>query len=333
MTATVTRRPRLGLTFERRGVPYPVPSEGARLRIAFVGQSTYFEATSLHEDSDRIATAFIEFREGRDPEELMAALRALEPHVVVVFRPELIPAGLFHGLRAATLGFITEPLPRTEGAGTHPDLKRRLWELGAVDQSNFDRVVSFDPLMIETAESIMPVWRSVPLPVADRYFAPVRPIEGKPRICFVGRSTEHREAFLLPIKHEYDILHLACGVDADRLETVLAEHDVTVNLHNEDYESFENRVCIHLAAGHLVISEVLNPRHGLEPGIDYVEIHQPYELADLMVPLHRWPGSYDRVRIRGRMKAEQYRASAVYPRLVHDLYLDLAGFGTERPNS
>jgi hypothetical protein len=235
-------------------------------------------------------------------------------------------------LRAATLGFLTEPLPRKEGK-KHPDLDRRLYELRAVDMSNFDRVVSFDPLMIETAESILPVWRAVPLPVADRYYAPVEPIAGRPRICFVGRSTEHREAFLLPVKHEFDILHLAFGVDADRLETVMREHEVTINLHNEPYESFENRVCIHLAAGHLVISEKLNPRHGLEPGLDYLEIYSPEELLDLLVGLHRWPGTYDRVRVRGRQKAEQYRASAVYPRLIHDLYLDLATFGTERPKS
>jgi hypothetical protein len=30
------------------------------------------------------------------------------------------------------------------------------------------------------------------------------------------------------------------------------------------------------------------------------------------------------------MKAEQYRASEVYPRLINDLYLDLARFGTDR---
>ena len=329
MSGTVTRRPRFGYSFDYGGSPYPPPPGGAALRIAFVGQSTYFRATSLDEQSDRVRTTYVEFREGRDADDLMAALRDHDPHVVIVFRPELIPPGLFHGQRFAALGFLTEPLPRIAGA-RHPDLDRRLHELRAIDQSNFDRIVAFDPLFVETAEEIMPVWRSLPLPVADRYYRDVRPINGAPRVCFVGRSTEHRERFLLPIKHEFDILHLAFGVDADRLEDVLDEHDVTINLHNEPYESFENRVCIHLAAGHLVISERLNPRHGLEPGIDYVEIGSPDELLDLMLALHRWPGSYDRVRVRGRMKAEQYRASEVYPRLINDLYLDLARFGTER---
>jgi hypothetical protein len=297
--------------------------------MAFVGQSTYFVATSLDEQSPRIETRYFEFREGRDPDLLIAGLREFDPHVVTVFRPELIPTGLFHGLRAATLGFVTEPIER-RGGKRHPDLDRRLHELRAIDRSNFDRVVAFDPLIIETAEEIIPIWRSVPLPVADRFFADVRPITGSPRVCFVGRSTPHRERFLMPVKHQFDILHLAFGVDADRLATVLDEHDVTINLHNEPYESFENRVCLHLAAGHLVVSEPLNPRHGLEPGIDYLEVQSPEQLLDALTTVHQWPGTYDRVRIRGRMKAEQFRASLVYPRLVHDLLLDLAAFGTGR---
>lgn len=328
-SGTITHRPRFNFSFDRASSPYPTPAPGSPLRLTFVGQSTFFQATSLDERSDRIHTSFVEFRHGRDPAELEAGLREHDPHVVVVFRPELIPAGMFHGARFATLGFLTEPLPRTKG-GAHPDLERRLDDLRAVDQSNFDRIVSFDPLFIETAEQIAPVWRSLPLPVADRYYRDVAPIMQRPRVCFVGRSTEHREWFLGPIKHEWDILHLAFGVDADKLAEVLDDHDVTINLHNEPYESFENRVCIHLAAGHLVISEALNPKHGLETGIDYLEIATREDLFEMMFALNRWPGSYDRVRIRGRMKAEQYRASRVFPRLIHDLYEDLATFGTDR---
>jgi hypothetical protein len=328
MTPTVTRRPRFGMTFERENSPYPMPPAGAPLRLAFVGQSTFFVATSLDEDSPRIKTRFFEFRRHADPEPLIAGLREFDPHVVIVFRPELIPDGLFADLRAATLGFMTEPLPRM--GRDNPNLQQRMREMQEIDRANFDRIVAFDPLLSESTEKLVDIWRTLPLPVADRYYMPVRPMTAAPRIVFVGRSTEHREAYLLEPKHQLDILHLAFGVDADMLEQVLADHDVTINLHNEDYESFENRVCLHLAAGHLVISEKLNPRHGLEPGIDYIEVNSPEELMEVLLPLQRWPGTHDRIRERGWLKAEQFRASAVYPRLVNDLLLDLRAFGTER---
>ncbi len=46
----------------------------------------------------------------------------------------------------------------------------------------------------------------------------------------------------------------------------MREHHVGINLHNEPYLPFENRVSLHLAAGHLVLSEPLDPLHG--PGRD-----------------------------------------------------------------
>ena len=126
------------------------------------------------------------------------------------------------------------------------------------------------------------------------------------------------------------MLHVAFGVDAERLDAPMRAHDVGINLHNEPYPSFENRVSLHLAAGHLVLSEPLDPTHGLEPGIDYLEVSTPEHLHATIALLQRSPNAHHRVRVRGRMKAEGFRASRVYPRLVHDLLLDLRAFGTER---
>jgi hypothetical protein len=36
------------------------------------------------------------------------------------------------------------------------------------------------------------------------------------------------------------------------------------------------------------------------------------------------------VRVRGRRKAEQFRASRVYPRLITDLLADVRAFGSPR---
>jgi hypothetical protein len=310
--------------------PYPTPRDGTPLRLAFVGQTTFFAACALEEQSPRRRTTFVEFRAGGDAGAMLARLQAFAPHVVVVFRPEVLPPGVFADLRAPVLGFLTEPIPRGDTRRAHIDLQRRRHDLAALDPANVDRIVAFDPLIVPAADEVMPVWRSLPLPVADRLYRPVRPTHGKPSILFVGRSTEHRERFLARPKAELDIVHAAFGIGVDELDALMAAHDIGLNLHNEPYPSFENRVCLHLAAGQLVISETLSPTHGLEPDIDYVEIADPYALLGVLRTAVRFPRTYERVRLRGRRKAEAFRASAVYPRLVDDLLRDLRAFGTGR---
>jgi len=310
---------------------YPLASVAGPLRLAFVGQSTFFDACSLHEHGPRVVTRFIEFREGADVDAMLASLEAFAPHAVIVFRPEIVPAGAFAGVRAPTLGFLTEPVPRLGDGRPHPDLRRRREDLRKTDPANFDRIVSFDPLIVPVASELMAIWRSLPLPVADRFYAPARRLgDRRPQMLFVGRSTPHRESFLTKAKHEFDLLHVAFGLGASELEEVMGAHDVAINLHNEPYPSFENRVCLHLAAGHLVLSEELSPTHGLEPGIDYLQIADGDDLLRIGHELAIDPDAHHRVRVRGRRKAEEFRASRVWPRVIGDLMRDLAAFGTDR---
>jgi hypothetical protein len=308
--------------------PYRTPAAGEPLRVAFVGQRLYFSACALSAPVAGIEPHFVDHRGGADPLAMLRRLDDLRPHVVVVFRPEIVGPGLFDDLPAATLGFNTEPLPR--GPAVHPDQLFRLSELAQTDAGQFDRIVTFDPLSAQAAASHLPVWRSLPLPVDDRLFAPVRAPGRPPRVVFVGYSTEHRERYLVDAKHHFDVLHIAHGVSGERLHDLFARTDVAINLHGEGYPSFENRVCLHLAAGHLVLSEPLSPLHGLEPGIDFVEVRSPAALVEAIAGLRDHDGVHDRVRRRGRRKAEQFRASRVWPRVLADLRRDLAAFGTRR---
>lgn len=313
-----------------RALPYRLPADGSPVRLVFVGQSTFFEACSLGDELARhISSAFVEFRAGADSAEMLRRVRAARPQVVVVYRPELIPEGALAEVDALTIGFLTEPIPRTS-AGSHVDLERRLADLEALDGRNFDRIVSFDPLIAGTASRAAEVWRSLPLPVADRYYRSAGPMRAVQTLLFVGRSTPHRERYLVPLKHRFDLLHVAHGAGAAMLEELLDDCDVGINLHSEPYPSFENRVSIHLAAGHLVLSEPLSPLHGLEPEIDFMEIHSPEHLERLVTAIRDTPEAFTAIRVRGRMKAELFRASAVWPRLIHDAALDVAAFGGRR---
>jgi hypothetical protein len=298
-------------------------------RLAFVGQREYFEYCSLEEPAGGVVPAFFDFRPDAPLDPLRAALEAFAPDVVLVFRPEIAPAGAFDGLGAVTIGYLTEPLPRAGGV-SHPDLDARLESLRRADPGNFDRICSFDPLIAATAERIFPVWRSFPIPVTDRVFAPVRTAHGPPRLLFTGRSTDHREAFLGPVKHDFAVVHLAHGVTQEQLQPFMADVDIGLNLHNEPYPTFENRVCVYLAAGLLVITEPLSPYHGLRPGVNLVVADAPWKLWEIVRQIARTPDAFATVRRRGRQAAERFRASRVYPALVQDVLTDIAAFGARR---
>ena len=300
-----------------------------RLRVAFVGQSVYFRQCAQELPAGGVEPYFIDFRAAAPEKPLLRRLQELDADAIVVFRPEIVPTGLFDTLRAVTIGYLTEPLPRANGRH-HPDLAARLGWLEQVDAGNFDRIVSFDPLIADTAAQVLPVWRSVPIPVADSLFMDVRERPAEPRLLFVGRSTEHRERLLAPVKLRHPIVHIGHGLHGEALRALLAHSDVQFNLHNNPYPTFENRVCIALAAGHLVISEPLSPDHGLLAGRDYLQVTAPEDLLELADQLARDPQARRDVQISGRERAEEFRASTVYPALLGDAIADIAARGTPR---
>lgn len=291
--------------------------EDATQRIAFVGQGVFFRQCSLELPVAGLEPTFVDFRAGASANALQARLLELDPDVVVIFRPEIVPRGLLSSLRAVRIGYLTEPLPRTKDDG-HEDLATRMWWLEQVDPSNFDRIVSFDPLIAGTAERVLPVWRSVALPVADSLFMDVHERARPPRVIFIGRSTEHRENLLAPLKARHELTHIGHGLYGAPLARLLRTADVQLNLHNNPYPSFENRVSIALAAGQLVISEPLSPDHGLAAGEHFLEIRSARELSARVGELVEDPNAFLDVQHAGHERAELFRASAVYPPLIHD---------------
>jgi hypothetical protein len=308
------------------------------VKACFVGQREYFEQCSLLSPAGGIQPSFVDHRGGADPAAVRVALDEIRPDVILVFRPETLPAGFLHGFEGLTLGFNTEPIPRDASGEVHPEQAFRLSELAQTDVGQFDRIITFDPMGAATAEAAgIPVWRSVPLPVADHLYADsLRPPGRPPRVAFIGYSTEHREQWLVGVKHEFDVLHvvtglrIAAGLDGSSTRELWGSIDVGINLHVGPFPSFENRVCLHLAAGHLVVSEPLDPSHGLEPGIDYIQVRSPATLKQVIRALHANPDAFRATRIRGHAKSEAFRASRIFPRLFADFVADVRAFGTSR---
>lgn len=309
-------------------LPYRLPAPDAAISVAFLGQSAAIAPHLPPAEAGRLRSTAHDLRDGSDFAAVVA--EAGDPDVLVVFRPDLIPAGALAEYRGVVLGVSLDLLPAA-GRVAHENLDYNLAMLRRADAANIDRLLVTDALGFEAAAATLPAWRSAPLPVADRHFRTPQLSRRPPRIVFVGHSTQHREQMLVDQKHRFDATHYASGLSGDELDEVLAAHDVGVCLHNDTYVAgFPHTVLLHLAAGHLVLAETLKPHYGLDPGIHYVEVGGRHDLDLRVHQTQKTPDAYDRVRRRGNHFAQQFRASQQWPRLIGDLIDDLRVFGTHR---
>ncbi len=279
--------------------------------VAFLGSRVWLDGCAPAGALEGLTAERFEAPLGADSERLLSELAAFGPHVTVVFDPPSIPAELLRGIPGVTLGVLV--------AGAPEHLTPELVQL--------DRLLSFSPALTGTVVAGAELWRAIPPPVSDLLFARVRPLSGAPRAMSIGRSTAHREAMLMPAKHHHDLLQVIHGVSGSELLELLLEYDVGVHVGAEPGGSHGQQVGVHLAAGQLLLSDELAPAHGLERNIDYLHVESPDGLVWVLDRLARFPTMHHRIRVRGRLKAEQYRASRVFRRLTHDLLADVSAFG------
>jgi hypothetical protein len=278
------------------------------LRLAVVGQAAHVRHCALEAPAGGLEPHFVDVPAATAPDALNHRLRALAPDVVVAFRPELLPPEVFAGLDAVVAGWTTEP-PET---------------LKPFPHEAYDRLVGVEPA---AGPTVAPFWRALPLPVADSCLAPVRPVRGRPRLVFAGVANARRDRWLDPVKHRFDLLHVAHGLSGENLRELLARSDVAVDLRGETYPRLEHRRGLFCAAGLLLVAERGSALHGLRPGIDFVEVGEDWELVETCARIVREPNAFAAIRRSGRRRAERLRASRFWPAFVADLLADVAAFG------
>jgi hypothetical protein len=291
------------------------PAQGQPLRVAFLGSVTWLDGCAPPEPARGLLPAHFSVGAPGEAGARTSAIEDFAPHVTVVLDPPSFPAEVLQALPGLKLGILVAGRPEDE----HAEGLARL-----------DRVLSFRPELTGTEIGGVVVWRAIPPPVSDHLFGEVRPLHEAPRAMSIGRSSRHREAILMPVKHHHDLLQVIHGLSGQPLAEVLGEYDVGVYVSSEPGGGFGQQVGIHLAAGHLLLAEPLHPAHGLERDIDYLQFDSPESLGWIFQRLNRFPEMHQRIRVRGRMKAEQYRASRMFARVLHDLVADVRAFGPGR---
>jgi hypothetical protein len=283
------------------------------VRVAFIGRAVEQRHFTLSTPAGGLDPTFHDVRDGYDQAALIRELG--RPDVVVNLRPDL--AGPEIAPDAVTLAVVTEHAhaPWSTDVWSHDDRAPH-------GLTGYDRVAATDPRVGGT-------WRSFPLPVDDALYAPDdRPAPRPLKPLAIGESTTYRERWLTDAKHHYELSHYAFGLTGDRLKEVLDVTNVGVVLHAEQgATAFPPEAALHLAAGHLLIAERLVPPRGLEPGLDHLQVDWPHQLMHVLYQVHKRPEAFEQVRIRGRIRADELRASQIWPRVVHDLLADVRAFG------
>ena len=296
--------------------PPPAPGGSRQLRVAFLGAPAWLRNCAPALAANGLAPVAVELGMGGEGLERVAAdVRAARADVTVVFDPARVPADFLRELPGTTLGLH----PRSTIDGSL-----------ATVAGSLDRVACFFPATTGARAGETTLWRAIPPPVSDAVYADVRRPRTAMRAMTIGRSSEHRERLLLPAKHHHDLLQVVHGLSGETLIELLREYDVGVYVASEPGGAFGAQIGLHLAAGQLLLAEAPAPAHGLERNIDYLHFDSPNALVWTLERLGRFPEMYHRIRVRGRLKAEQYRASRVFARIAHDLLADVRAFGSPR---
>jgi hypothetical protein len=293
----------------------PESADAAKSRVALAGPAALLDRCAPC--GGRLSFSCEQFasKPGGDPRQALADAAAFKGDFAVVLDPGAFAADALEALPGITIGILSE-LPATSEQ--------------ARSCAALDRLVCFDPTLTGELVGDTEIWRAVPPPVSDAFFEEGRPLHRRPRAMSIGGSTPHREAMLMPAKHHHDLLQVIHGVGGRMLSELLGEYDVGIYVGRDDGGDFGWQVALHLAAGHLLFSEPLGPAHGLETNIDYMKFDSPADLVVMLDRLASFPEMHERTRIRGRLKAEHFRASQIFARLIHDARLDVAAFGRRR---
>jgi hypothetical protein len=277
----------------RADLPFALPAAGAPARVAFVGPAVPFEHVALTRPAGGLQPAFL------DPVDA-PGLVAFDPEAIVAFGADAV---------AALDGRPVPVLAVLEAAGPAP--------------AGADRVVSPDPFGWDAARGWPPPWRCVALPIADELYRRPMTAQGPPRPILAGPPPADPDPALARVLADFapaPVLDGAPGADAD----------VAIHLAGGGASSYSPLAALHLAAGRLLLAQRIDPGFGLRPGTDYVEVRDADELDLRLHQLTQRPETYDRIRLQGHRTSRRLRASLVWPRLLGDLFRDLAAFGTQR---
>lgn len=242
-------------------------------KIAFIGQPEYFRFT-YESDLDKFADVkefkFI-YSMGEDE---FKDLLNFDADYNFFFRGEFVPNVVLSNLNGVKVNLSSEPFPRkiNDRIEFTRDSLNRYCLFRKIRNKPYDYVFHYDRNSLRFMEMDgLHLSGEFAFPVATGTYQPMN-LEKKWDLCFIGRSTIHREQIFTPLKHNYNFLHIAHGIWGKSLTELINQSKISLNVHAENEISWEPRLQLLLACETFVISEPISPNDYFRPGIDYIEV-------------------------------------------------------------
>lgn len=299
--------------------PEKAMTERQALKIAFVGQEEYFKTHYESDVDDSCNVRSFQLRWGGGAE-YYKHLFEFTPDITVVFRGECMPVEAIERLAGIRIAYSTEPLPKILNSNfryTADSLGRFKQFLHTFDRP-YDYVFHYDEAsrsFLENQGVVLSGYGA--LPIATVAYRPVKGDKTR-QILFLGRSTEHRETILGPLKRDFDVLHLAHGwpgAERHNLSEFLrcvSSFVISLNLHAENEISWEPRAQQCMACGALVVSEKISQNDILQPGTHFIEASDAENFYRACRDILADPIRYETVRMAGLAQVQKRLAAKTW---------------------
>jgi len=290
----------------------------SKLKVVSIGQDIYFRKTSLDSETKDFIGKFIPYTFFKDWSEQLSKIKEESPHIILIYRPEVFDPKFLELLKKEfiTIGYFTEPLPFNEYSD-HPDLLNRYSIIKNFNFELCDFYVFYNPETTKVLNTLCEPILTHPLPVNDLVYENRFEIQtDKVRGLFLGRVSEYRNTFLIPLKHYWDWTVIDHGMHQIPFES---NFNLGLNLHSENYPNFENRIFLQMAQGLVVLSQKTIPAFGLKNNKHYFEFENPEELLSKVNDLSHDLESIKNIRDKAFKFVEDYKASVFWNSLLRKL--------------
>ena len=296
--------------FKRRSLRADRRSITAIKTVAFVAQPEYFEFHYREILESQYTVRYFPHSFSEDPGFFKPVVE-FDADITIFFRGELVPIEVLEALSGLKVNLSSEPFPKIIDRNpvyTEDSLARFEFFLRIFDRP-YDYIFHYDEVSRTFFERQgIQLSGFFPFPIATEVITP----SNKPKkwdIFFSGRSTPHRDQFFGPLKRDFNFLHINHGVVGSDLLDFIHQCKISLNIHAENEVSWEPRTQFLMAAGSLLVSEPLSPTCPLRPGIDFIEVSEPWKMYETCKHILENYDDYKHIAESGRQRVEEVLSS------------------------